>query len=82
VSTVSSNKASCHNGFGASSIYARFRCCKTHYSTLVVWFGMASIRRDNYVVFVQHVGGSKAACIILVLQREPRFGKIHWFPAG
>jgi 8-oxo-dGTP pyrophosphatase MutT (NUDIX family) len=42
---------------------------------------MVSIGHGNYVVVVQHIGGSKASDIQLVLHREPRFGKI-WFLAG
>jgi hypothetical protein len=40
---------------------------------------MASIGLGYYVVFVRHVGDSKASNIYLVLEREPRFCKT-WFP--
>jgi 8-oxo-dGTP pyrophosphatase MutT (NUDIX family) len=42
---------------------------------------MASVGPGRYVVIVLHVGGSKLADFKLVLQREPRSGKI-WFPVG
>jgi 8-oxo-dGTP pyrophosphatase MutT (NUDIX family) len=42
---------------------------------------VASVGPNNYVVVAVHVGGSKATCIKLVLQREHRTGKT-WFLAG
>jgi 8-oxo-dGTP pyrophosphatase MutT (NUDIX family) len=42
---------------------------------------MASVGHGHYVVLVIHVGGTKLSDVKLVLQREPRTGKI-WFPAG
>jgi ADP-ribose pyrophosphatase YjhB (NUDIX family) len=41
---------------------------------------MACLGHGRYVVVVLQVGGSKASCIKLVLQREPRSNKT-WFPA-
>jgi 8-oxo-dGTP pyrophosphatase MutT (NUDIX family) len=42
---------------------------------------MAIVGHGHYVVVVLHVGGSKAADIKLVLQREPRNGET-WFHVG
>jgi 8-oxo-dGTP pyrophosphatase MutT (NUDIX family) len=42
---------------------------------------MASLGLGHYMVVVQHVRGSKASNIKLVLQREPRSSNT-WFPAG
>jgi ADP-ribose pyrophosphatase YjhB (NUDIX family) len=42
---------------------------------------MASNGPRRYVVVVIHVGGTKLSNVKLVLQREPRTGKI-WYPVG
>ena len=42
---------------------------------------MAFVGPGRYVVVVLHVGGTKLSNVKLVLQREPRYGKI-WFRAG